>query len=71
LNEGEIVECGPPSQIFGAPQHSYTQKLIAALPRVPLLATSSFDLGNSPLSKAPAESVLEEVQAAHLYGTEA
>ena len=61
LNEGEIVECGPPSQIFGAPQHSYTQKLVAALPRVPLLATSSFDLGNSPLSKAPAESVLEEV----------
>ena len=61
LNEGEIVECGPPSQIFGAPQHSYTQELVAALPRVPLLATSSFDLGNSPLSKAPAESVLEEV----------
>ena len=33
LNEGEIVECGPPSQIFGAPQHSYTQKLVSALPR--------------------------------------
>ncbi len=33
LNAGEIIECGPPSQIFGAPQHSYTQKLIAALPR--------------------------------------
>jgi len=37
LNAGEIVECGPPSQIFGAPQHSYTQKLIAALPRGPFL----------------------------------
>lgn len=61
LNEGEIVECGPPSQIFGAPKDSYTQKLVGALPRVPLLATSSLDLGNSPLSKAPAESVLEEV----------
>jgi len=33
LNAGEIVECGPPSQIFGAPQHPYTQKLVAALPQ--------------------------------------
>ena len=35
LNAGEIVECGPPSQIFGAPRHAYTQRLIAALPRSP------------------------------------
>jgi peptide/nickel transport system ATP-binding protein len=35
LNAGEIVECGPPSQVFGTPQHSYTQKLVAALPRLP------------------------------------
>jgi ABC-type dipeptide/oligopeptide/nickel transport system ATPase component len=37
LNSGEIVECGPPSQIFGAPQHPYTQKLVSALPRGPFL----------------------------------
>lgn len=37
LHVGEIIECGPPSQIFGAPQHSYTQKLVAALPRSPFL----------------------------------
>lgn len=37
LNAGQIVECGPPSQIFGAPQHPYTQKLVAALPRGPIL----------------------------------
>jgi len=36
LNSGEIVECGPPSQIFGAPRHPYTQKLVAALPRLPI-----------------------------------
>jgi ABC-type glutathione transport system ATPase component len=36
LNSGEIVECGPPSQIFAAPQHPYTQKLVAALPRLPI-----------------------------------
>ena len=35
LNSGEIVEYGPPSQIFGAPQNPYTQKLVAALPRLP------------------------------------
>jgi len=35
LNEGKIVECGSPSQIFGAPQHPYAQKLVAALPRAP------------------------------------
>ena len=37
LNAGQILECGPPAQIFGAPQHTYTQKLVAALPRGPFL----------------------------------
>jgi ABC-type dipeptide/oligopeptide/nickel transport system ATPase component len=61
LNAGEIVECGPPSQIFGAPQHSYTQSLVAALPCVPLLAATSRDLGNFHLRAATVESVVEEV----------
>ena len=41
LNAGEIVECGPPSQIFGAPRHPYTQKLVAALPRLPDFSSKS------------------------------
>ena len=41
LNAGEIVECGPPSQIFGAPRHAYTQKLVAALPRLPDFSSKS------------------------------
>ena len=61
LNAGEIVECGPPSQIFGAPQHPYTQKLVAALPRVPLLASKNRKLCESPASEKPVESVLEQV----------
>jgi len=61
LNDGEIVECGPPSQIFGAPQHPYTQKLVAALPRVPLLTSRNRKLGSFPASEKPVESVLEEV----------
>src|SRR5205807_9134607 len=31
LHAGQILECAPPAQIFGAPQHVYTQKLVAAL----------------------------------------
>jgi ABC-type glutathione transport system ATPase component len=41
LNSGEIVECGSPSQIFGSPQHEYTQKLVAALPRLPVFSSQS------------------------------
>jgi glutathione transport system ATP-binding protein len=32
MRQGEVVEMGPPSQIFDAPQHEYTQRLIAAIP---------------------------------------
>lgn len=35
LHEGQIVESGPTEQIFNAPAHAYTQKLMAALPQVP------------------------------------
>lgn len=50
LNAGEIVECGSPSQIFGAPQHPYTQKLVAALPRGPFAYFSS-DTSASELAR--------------------
>jgi ABC-type dipeptide/oligopeptide/nickel transport system ATPase component len=57
LKAGEIVECGPPSQIFGAPQHDYTQKLVAALPRLP-----HFDHHSSTLSnRTPSEEQLDPV----------
>jgi ABC-type glutathione transport system ATPase component len=36
LHEGQIVECGPTEQIFTAPVHAYTQRLMAALPQVPV-----------------------------------
>jgi peptide/nickel transport system ATP-binding protein len=32
MYKGEIVEYGPPSQIFRAPAHAYTQSLLAAIP---------------------------------------
>jgi ABC-type dipeptide/oligopeptide/nickel transport system ATPase component len=39
LEGGTIVECGPSEQVFGAPRHPYTQKLVAALPRKPFRAS--------------------------------
>ena len=33
LHEGEIIECGVTEQIFANPQHSYTKRLMAAIPR--------------------------------------
>jgi ABC-type dipeptide/oligopeptide/nickel transport system ATPase component len=34
LHQGEIVECGTTEQIFTNPQHEYTQRLMAAQPRI-------------------------------------
>jgi peptide/nickel transport system ATP-binding protein len=34
LHQGAIVECGTTQQIFSHPQHEYTQRLMAALPRI-------------------------------------
>jgi len=36
LHEGQIVECGPTEQIFTAPEHPYTRRLMQALPQVPV-----------------------------------
>jgi ABC-type glutathione transport system ATPase component len=35
LHEGQIVECGATEQIFTAPVHAYTRRLMAALPHLP------------------------------------
>ena len=35
LNEGEIVECATPQQIFFSPTHPFTRKLVEALPSMP------------------------------------
>jgi ABC-type glutathione transport system ATPase component len=36
LHEGQIVECGTTEQIFTAPVHPYTRRLMSALPQVPV-----------------------------------
>lgn len=60
LSAGEIVECGPPSQIFGAPQQTYTQKLVAALPRLPVLDSKTEWSSDSDATEEHYESVLEK-----------
>jgi ABC-type glutathione transport system ATPase component len=35
VHGGEIVECASPQQIFFAPAHAFTQRLVAALPSLP------------------------------------
>lgn len=38
MHQGKIVEYGETSQLFGNPQHPYTQALLAAIPSVPSFA---------------------------------
>lgn len=34
LRHGRIVESGPTTRVFGDPQHTYTQALLAAVPQL-------------------------------------
>jgi ABC-type glutathione transport system ATPase component len=40
LHEGQIVEAGMTEQVLTSPRHEYTQRLMAAMPRMPRLLAS-------------------------------
>jgi peptide/nickel transport system ATP-binding protein len=35
MRHGQVVEHAPVEQLFEAPQHAYTQRLLGAVPRLP------------------------------------
>jgi peptide/nickel transport system ATP-binding protein len=41
LHGGQIVECGTKEQVFSAPQHEYTRRLMAAIPRLPMASKAA------------------------------
>jgi peptide/nickel transport system ATP-binding protein len=47
LNDGQIVECGPTSQIFAAPAHPYTQRLMSSLPQIPARPENALAKGSA------------------------
>ena len=51
INNGEIVECDTPYNVFLHPVHPFTARLVAALPSRP-----TFDMGSSPRAKSEAVS---------------
>jgi len=50
LHEGQVVECGPTEQIFTAPVHAYTRRLMSALPHLP-------SRREAPIAKAQAATI--------------
>jgi peptide/nickel transport system ATP-binding protein len=40
LHEGQLVESGTTAQVLTTPRHAYTQRLLAAMPKMPQAAVS-------------------------------
>jgi len=74
---GEIVEIGRREQVFGAPAHTYTRGLLAAVPvpdpavRRAALAVAVRDIPSPlyPLGHSPVRKPMREVDAGHFVAT--
>ena len=52
LHQGEIVECGTAGQIFANPHHEYTQRLMAAMPRLLPASAPAHDKDKTEAARA-------------------
>jgi peptide/nickel transport system ATP-binding protein len=50
---GRIVEVGPTEAVVSAPQHPYTQALLAAVPRLGAAGLADLELGDPPDAHHP------------------
>ena len=50
MNQGEIMEVGPVDQVIHAPTHAYTQKLLAATPRMAKIKGGDAERSDAPQS---------------------
>ncbi|MEL6451132.1 MAG: ABC transporter ATP-binding protein [Pseudomonadota bacterium] len=49
MNKGHVMESGPAAAVLGAPGHGYTQKLFAAAPMIPDVATPADPISDDDL----------------------
>ncbi len=59
FDEGQIVECNTPENIFHSPRHEYTRRLVAALPGPPVRSDSS-EMADRELVSRSAELVTRD-----------
>ncbi|MWB99556.1 dipeptide ABC transporter ATP-binding protein [Agromyces seonyuensis] len=57
MKSGRIVEAGPIAQIFGGPQHAYTQQLLASVPHLGQGGAAPLEIDDRPESAAAAAEV--------------
>jgi ABC-type glutathione transport system ATPase component len=62
LNGGRVVESGPVGQIFSSPKERYTQRLVAAIPRLPVWTAPEVPTNSAPTASDSLAALGEKTQ---------